>query len=268
MELITPPPAKTGKKAEERRKLSLTKQPVFQQQQPQRRYSQGMAPPALIMSNNNNLDISAQARRKISLFHNMKFSTIAEENKAAASLNPNAPIFMMQQRRLSRPSQSAGSAFMVQPPPVSAWMTRRISGQLDFAASGLTLPPNVIRQPRGPDGGNGFQRWCRSRMEPATGRKPSKVAPEVLEPKADEKVEVEVAEPVIEPAAVAAAADVVAEIDVPVVEVNPFVVNLNDLSSESEVDDVDDDDDVDEGHFSDHERLQPDFLSFENERIR
>ena len=105
-------------------------------------------------------------------------------------------------------------------------------------------------------------------MEPATGRKPSKVAPEVLETKADEKVEVEVAEPVIEPAAVAAAADVVAEIDVPVVEVNPFVVNLNDLSSESEVDDVDDDDDVDEGHFSDHERLQPDFLSFENERIR
>ena len=277
MELIPPPPAKTSKKTEERRKLSLTKQPVFQQQQqPQRRYSQGMAPPALIMShnnsNNNNLDISAQARRKISLFHNMKFSTIAEENKAA-SLNPNAPIFMMQQRRLSRPSQPAGSAFMVQPPPVSAWMTRRISGQLDFAASGLTLPPNVIRQPRGPDGGNGFQRWCRSRMEPGV-RKPSKASPEVLEPKADEKVGVEATEPVIEPAPVAAAAAAEAaavDVDIPIVEVNPIVVNLNDLSSESEIDDhdVDDDDDsVDEGHFSDHDRLQPDFLAFENERIR
>jgi hypothetical protein len=175
MELIPPPPAKTSKKAEEKRKLSLTKQTAFQQQQPQqpqRRYSQGMAPPALILNNNNNNDISAQARRKISLFHNMKFATIAEENKAA-SLNPNAPVFTMQQRRLSRPSQPAGSAFVVQPPPVSAWMTRRISGQHDFAASGLTLPPNVIRQPRGPDGGNGFHRWCRSRMEPAP-RKTSK----------------------------------------------------------------------------------------------
>ncbi len=31
---------------------------------------------------------------------------------------------------------------------------------------GLTLPPNVIRQPRGPEEGKGFQRWVKNRMEP------------------------------------------------------------------------------------------------------
>jgi len=41
---------------------------------------------------------------------------------------------------------------------------------------------------------------------------------------------------------------------------------LNDLADNSGSED--DDEDEDEGHFSDHERLQPDFLSFENERIR
>ena len=41
---------------------------------------------------------------------------------------------------------------------------RRIS-QDNVAASGLALPPNVIRLPRGPDKNTrGFQRWCKSRM--------------------------------------------------------------------------------------------------------
>jgi len=41
---------------------------------------------------------------------------------------------------------------------------RRIS-QEHVAASGLALPPNVIRLPRGPDKNTkGFQRWCKSRM--------------------------------------------------------------------------------------------------------
>ena len=257
MELTSPPPAKTNKKVEERRKLSLTRLPPVQQpQQPQRRYSQGMAPPALINSNNNNSDISAQARRKISLFHNMKFSTIMEENKAA-SLNPNAPVFTMQQRRLSRPSQPSGPAFTVQPQS-SAWMPRRISGQLDCAASGLTLPPNVIRQPRGPDGGKGFQRWCRSRMEPAANRKPSK-AVDIVEPEADAEVEVEAVEQVIE-----LAPDVEAPA-IAVVEIDPIVINLDDLSSSSS---EDEDQEGQESHFSDHDRLQPDFFCFENERSR
>lgn len=30
----------------------------------------------------------------------------------------------------------------------------------------MTLPPNVIRQPRGPEEGKGFQRWVKTRMEP------------------------------------------------------------------------------------------------------
>merc|ERR1711899_106718 len=39
---------------------------------------------------------------------------------------------------------------------------RRIS-QEHVAASGLALPPNVIRLPRGPDKNTkGFQRWCKS----------------------------------------------------------------------------------------------------------
>merc|ERR1712038_1779035 len=48
--------------------------------------------------------------------------------------------------------------------PVPYVHHRRIS-QDNVAASGLALPPNVIRLPRGPDKNTrGFQRWCKSRM--------------------------------------------------------------------------------------------------------
>merc|ERR1719150_2244760 len=48
--------------------------------------------------------------------------------------------------------------------PVPFMHHRRIS-QENVAASGLSLPPNVIRLPRGPDKNTkGFQRWCKSRM--------------------------------------------------------------------------------------------------------
>ena len=190
----------------------------------------------------------------------MKYSPIAEEQrKAAASLNPNAPVFTMQQRRLSRPSQPSGpppTAFMVQ--PISAWMTRRISGQLDIATSGLTLPPNVIRQPRGPENGKGFQRWCRNRMEPVVIRKPSRAVP-IVEPKSEELEKDEVVaqeEEEVAPAVAVAPVFAVA----PVNAVAPVVIDLEneDESSASE---------EDEGHFSDQDRLEPDF-SFENERIR
>merc|ERR1712223_1317344 len=41
----------------------------------------------------------------------------------------------------------------------------RCISQEHVAASGLALPPNVIRLPRGPDKNTkGFQRWCKSRM--------------------------------------------------------------------------------------------------------
>jgi len=272
MELTAPPPAKTGKKSVDNRKLSLASNSGRQMQQqqqatgPQRRYSQGMAPPAMMnmnnMSNNDSIN-NMQARRKISLFHNMKFSPIAEEQQKAASLNPNAPVFMMQQRRISRPSQGSGpppGAFMMtSAQPISAWMNRRISGQLDYATSGLTLPPNVIRQPRGPENGKGFQKWCRSRMEPV--RKPSKAVP-IVSP--IEKVEVEpkkeeIAQDLAESGAVEAAA---AEVVPVVAAVEPVMVVVDLADDESGVSSEED-----EGHFSDHDRLAPDF-SFENERIR
>ena len=52
--------------------------------------------------------------------------------------------------------------------PVLVNPPRRLSavagGHAELAVSGLSLPPNVIRLPRGPDKGKGFQRWCKSRM--------------------------------------------------------------------------------------------------------
>ena len=183
-------------------------------------------------------------RRRISLYHNMKFTPIAEEasppppgrknsHHHEMGLNPNAPTFTMQQQqqqqqynqrsgRYSRhgsqphfgpahhqphpadimmasgphpmPTQNAAahaaqvahnaamaahaafqqhSAVAAQAAIVAAtgmgagavpFVHRRIS-QEHVAASGLSLPPNVIRLPRGPDKNTkGFQRWCKSRM--------------------------------------------------------------------------------------------------------
>merc|ERR1719367_2591813 len=185
-------------------------------------------------------------RRRISLYHNMKFTPIAEEasppppgrknsqHQREMGLNPNAPTFTMQQQqqqqqynqrsgRYSRhgsqghfgpsahhqqhpadimmasgphpmPTQNAAahaaqvahnaamaahaafqqhSAVAAQAAIVAAtgmaagpvpFVHRRIS-QEHVAASGLALPPNVIRLPRGPDKNTkGFQRWCKSRM--------------------------------------------------------------------------------------------------------
>lgn len=182
-------------------------------------------------------------RRRISLYHNMKFTPIAEESSPPPpgrknshqhemGLNPNAPTFTMQQqqqqysqrsgrysRQLTQPHYSppahhqphpadimmaAGPNPMPQHPaahaaqvahnaamaahaafqqhsavaaqaaivaaagmsahPVPYVHHRRIS-QENVAASGLALPPNVIRLPRGPDKNTrGFQRWCKSRM--------------------------------------------------------------------------------------------------------
>jgi len=207
--------------------------------QPQRRYSQGMMPPQMMMAT------EAQApRRKVSLMHNMKFSAMsAEQPTKAGGLNPNAPIFTMQQRRLSRPSQPSAPAFVMEPAfgmmhpmqPFPGWMTRRISGQMDFAASGLALPPNVMRQPRGPsDKGKGFQKWCRTRMEP---RKPgSRAVPIVAPPPAqspsiakEESKKDEMKEEMAVAGAVA----------LPEISVNPVIIIQEDSESS------------DEGHFSD-----------------
>lgn len=207
MELTAPPPKKT--KDEKKNKnllLKATSQPVMHsvqqvQLQPQRRYShagfqqqqqmqQHYSPAATAEQQQAN----QQPRRRISLYHNMKFAPISEEvhhqqqqqvNKMG--LNPNAPSFSMQQpmqHRRMRGGPAAGPAAFMPHPMESAMMAaaammqpvfvaspRRISavaaGTAELAASGLALPPNVLRLPRGPDKGKGFQRWCKNRMEPA-----------------------------------------------------------------------------------------------------
>lgn len=229
-------------------------------QQPQRRYSQGMLPPQMMMGSDPSQ--SAAPRRKVSLMHNMKFSPMAEQQQKANSLNPNAPIFTMQQRRLSRPSQPSAphpSHFMMEPTfgmmhpmqPFPGWMTRRISGQMDYAASGLAMPPNVMRQPRGPaEKGKGFQKWCRSRMEPpVSNRKPgSRAVPIVAPPPAQSpslkkedmnEVKLENGEVKGEGGVAAQVAGAVGAI--PKISINPVIV-IHEESCTSE---------EDEGHFSD-----------------
>ena len=91
MELTAPPPKKTKPSAEDKKKASINVRP---QLQPQRRFSHagfGMG------------QGQGEARRKISLFDNMKFNPIMEEHndqpqkKESFGLNPNAPSFSMQQ---------------------------------------------------------------------------------------------------------------------------------------------------------------------------
>merc|ERR550532_1420089 len=140
-----------------------------------------------------------EAKRKISLFHNMKFNPIMEEQnhqeqaqKKEYGLNPNAPSFSMQQQQMYPQQQNFGNGHgrggrrtsngpqnvryipmdspMMMMQPVMVAPPRRFSaisaGHAELAVSGLGLPPNVIRMPRGPDKGKGFQRWCNSRMKP------------------------------------------------------------------------------------------------------
>ena len=112
----------------------------------------------------------AQPRRRISLYHDMKFTAVNEETAAAQDnkeektassanngppgLNPNAPSF----RCFTRSLRKVGTA-----------------------ASGLSLPPNVVRMPHGPDksSGKGF----------AGRRKTSKTATEEIKEENEEEEE-------------------------------------------------------------------------------
>merc|ERR1719486_795068 len=118
-------------------------------------------------------------------------------------------------------------------------------GHAELAVSGLALPPNVIRMPRGPDKGKGFQRWCNSRMKPGSPTAPA--APSAAPAAAGQQKQQQPlpqrksrAIPIVAPpdVAVAPAAAPAAVVVAPVVN-NNLVVNLD--SSDS-----------DEGHFSDH----------------
>jgi len=244
MELTAPPP-KTAKGAvakdgdgKKRPVLQLTRAPFnaggSAPQGPSRRFSHagfGQQPAQIQQQHGVNFQQQQQQQgpvRKLSLYHNMKFTPIAEEAGGApamrrngnkengnAQLNPNAPTFNMQQaaqKKYSHPfrgpsvdhgpphmhhmhpmnpmnpmmnpmvaahaAHAAMSAAMsaqsgYQPMP----LMRRISGA-DIAASGLALPPNVIRLPRGPEKGRGFQRWCNKRMDTNPAPPPAPVVPQ------------------------------------------------------------------------------------------
>merc|ERR1712088_299233 len=198
MELTAPPPKKTKPSADDKKKASFgsasssgLRQPL--QLTPQRRFSHagfGMHQSNAGSGQQDNIVIP---KRKISLFHNMKFNgTILEEQAAAHAaaaaaaeqqkkefgLNPNAPSFNMQQyaahshprgRRSVQYMPMEAPMMMMQPVLVNP--PRRLSavagGHAELAVSGLALPPNVLRLPRGPDKGKGFQRWCKSRLTQA-----------------------------------------------------------------------------------------------------
>merc|ERR1711981_85352 len=280
MELTAPPPKKTKPASDDKKKaaaaaaaaaMSLPK-PQFQ---PQRRFShagfgmQGGSQP-----------VSVEAKRKISLFHNMKFNPIMEEQrdhdqpqKKEYGLNPNAPSFSMQQypqqhngRRNNGPNvryipMESQPMMMMQPVLVNP--PRRFSavsaGHAELAVSGLALPPNVIRMPRGPDKGKGFARWCNSRMKPSAPaahhnqapaapakqqqqqplpQRKSRAIPIVAPPEVAAAPAAAAPAPEVEGAAAVVVAPAPAA--APVAVNNNLVVNLD--SSDS-----------DEGHFSDHD---------------
>ena len=135
------------------------------------------------------------------------------------------------------------------------------SGHAELAVSGLALPPNVLRLPRGPDKGKGFQRWCKTRMAPASSANTTPSAPPqqppqrksraipIVAPPADEQKEVVQGAAAVAPVAPAPSAPAVAIPAPPAPANNNLIVNLE--SSDS-----------DEGHFSDHDCLD------DNERTR
>merc|ERR1719216_640680 len=156
-------------------------------------------------------------------------------------------------------------------------------GHAELAVSGLALPPNVIRMPRGPDKGKGFQRWCNSRMKPGSPSAPaapsaapagagqqkqqqplpqrkSRAIPIVAPPEVLVQL---VADAAPEPAAEgAAAAPAPANLAVPAAPAPPPAVNNNLVVNL-------DSSDSDEGHYSDHEQdLYPEHGPQENERTR
>lgn len=164
---LTAPPAKSNKK-DDKKKQERKQSGNGPAQAPQRRFSHA----GIGMNSHPQPDMSGTSvgpRRRISLLHNMKFAPICEEMQPKEfSLNPNAPSFQMQ-RKMSRPTHfvqvdSTGQVMGVAQAP---WISRRMSAihnGHEMATSGLTIPANVIRMPRGPERGKGFQRWCRNRM--------------------------------------------------------------------------------------------------------
>jgi len=174
---LTATPLKNGNKKIEARKLA-EKAAAMAKSVPQRKYS---------LQNNFNQPMPmalGPRTRRISLMPNMKFGPIVEEMKenmgvksSPYALNPNAPCFTMNadgtfqmiphtnQRRMSnKPMYYASEGPQYMGVPGRRINSYNNNGQ-EAAASGLKLPPNVLRMPKGPqESGKGFGSWCRQRM--------------------------------------------------------------------------------------------------------
>merc|ERR1711936_1292084 len=183
---LTATPLKNGNKKIEARKLA-EKAAAMAKAVPQRKFS---------LQNNFNqpmpMTLAGTRTRRISLMPNMKFGPIVEEIKDVKSspyaLNPNAPCFTMNadgtfqmiphtnQRRMSnKPVYYASEGPQYMGVPGRRGNAYNNNGQ-DGAASGLKLPPNVLRMPKGPqESGKGFGSWCRQRM--AEPKRVSKAIP-------------------------------------------------------------------------------------------
>jgi len=196
---LTATPLKNGNKKIEARKLAEKQAAMQAKVGPQRKYS---------LQNNFTQPMMAgpmQARtRRISLMPNMKFAPIDElkENVVPRTpgLNPNAPSFQMNadgsfqmippinQRRLSKPVfyASEGPQYVGMPGRRVNGFNNNSYGSAETAASGLKVPANVLRMPRGPEQqGKGFGSWCRQRMgEP---KRVSKAIP-IIAPPSDENI--------------------------------------------------------------------------------
>merc|ERR1719435_899792 len=173
---LTATPLKNGNKKIEARKLA-EKAAAMAKAAPQRKFS---------LQNNFNqpmLQPMGPRNRRISLMANMKFGPIVEDIKENVvprkqfSLNPDAPSFQMNAdgsysvipplntRRMSAGMAAKTPVFYSPDGPqyLGPMPGRRIPGfnnnlaGLEGAAAGLKLPPNVVRMPKGPESGKGFQ---------------------------------------------------------------------------------------------------------------
>jgi len=189
---LTATPLKNGNKKIEAKKLA-ERAAAMAKATPQRKYSLQSTYNAPTMS-----QVMGHRARRISLMPNMKFGPIVEDAKENVprkeyTLNPNAPSFqmnsdgtfqmipMMSQRRRTGNTvlyMDDGTQYMSMP-------TRRISGQFaaynsseSTASSGIKVPANVVRMPKGPEG-KGFTNWCKTRME----KRPNRAIPIVAPPK-------------------------------------------------------------------------------------
>merc|ERR1712170_285642 len=130
--------------------------------------------------------------RRVSLMANMKFAPIVEDLKEGGaqrkqfSLNPDAPAFQMNAdgtysvitpRRKPVFYAAEGPQYVGVPRRVSTFNNNFVG--LESAAAGLKLPAHVMRMPKGPDSGKGFNNWCAKRMEP---KRASKAIPIVAPP--------------------------------------------------------------------------------------